>query len=63
MGNIAKYTDLSAELPGLRAHVDVPLDETEFRIAGYGPWPVIRSGWAWGDAPDSGTRDEDPAED
>ena len=63
MGNIARYTDLSAELPGVRAHVDVPLDETEFRISWYEAWPVTRSGRARGDAPDSGTRAGEPAED
>ena len=37
MGNIARHTDLSWELPGLRANVDVPLrtpssGDTELRL-------------------------------
>ena len=43
MGNIARHTDLSWELPGLRANVDVPLEDTEFR--GHGTPSTVDSGW------------------
>jgi len=59
MGNIARYTDLSAELPTDRAYVDVPLgDEVPLGDA----W--LRIAWrrSWPDAgPLRGGADDAPA--
>ncbi len=45
MGSIAKHTDLSWEVPGLRAHVDVPLEDTESQVLGHGTSSGIGSAW------------------
>jgi len=63
MGNIAKYTDMSAELPGVRAYVDVRLEDSGPWISWNRTWPVIRTGSAWRDAPDSEERDDDAHDD
>lgn len=51
MGNIAKHTDLSAELPSARAYVDVPLE---------GDWPLVSWPRAWPDAYRVWPQDEGP---
>jgi hypothetical protein len=59
MGDIAKYTDLSWEIPGLRAFVDVPLEDIDFQVSG----DETQSGLGpeLGDPPDSGPSWDDSA--
>jgi hypothetical protein len=54
MGRIAKHTDLSWEFPGLRAEVDVPLEEPTIPL----PSLVTRTGTEWRDGRDPGSLDE-----
>jgi len=56
MGRIVKYTDLSWEIPGPRAYVDIPLE-------GPGLLPDLAT-WASAEWPDNGAREareESPA--
>jgi hypothetical protein len=53
MGRIAKYTDLSWEVPGLRADVDVPLEDPTFLVPDLVTW----AGAEWHDDRDRGPRD------
>lgn len=67
MGNTTEHTDLSAELPGVRAYVDVPLEGDWPRTAWYRiSWsrarPVAYPVWPPDDAPDSGEGDDDDDE-
>jgi hypothetical protein len=57
MGSIAEHTDLSWEIPGLRADVDLPLDDPRFLFAGL----MTRTGAGWHDDRGSGSRDEGAA--
>jgi hypothetical protein len=52
--SIAKYTDLSWEIPGPKAIVDVPLEDEHLQVPGYGLRPGV--GPVWHDAPDFGSR-------
>ena len=62
MGNIANYTDLSAELPTVRADVDVPLEDGWIRISWLWTRFVTGLGWARYDVPASGDGDDDDDE-
>jgi hypothetical protein len=53
MGRIVKYTDLSWEIPGPRAYVDVPLE-------GPGLLPDLAT-WARAEWHDNHAREESPA--
>lgn len=56
MSGIAEYTDLSWEIPGPRAIVDVPLENIGLQVPGYGTRSGVGS--AWHDAPDFGSSDD-----
>jgi hypothetical protein len=56
MSSIAKRTNLSWEIPGSRAIVDVPLENIDLRVRGYGTRSGVGS--AWHDAPDFGSWDD-----
>lgn len=56
MSSIAKHTDLSWEIPSARAIVDVPLENIDLEIPGYGTRPGLGS--VWHDAPDFGSWDD-----
>jgi hypothetical protein len=43
MGNTIKYTDLSWEVPGVRADVDVPLTDIEVVPSGPETWLGVRA--------------------
>ena len=57
MGRIAKHTDLSWEVPGLRADVDVPLEYPAFLVPDVVTWANAE----WHDDPDRERRDGSPA--
>jgi hypothetical protein len=57
MGRIAKHTDLSWEVPGLRADVDVPLEYPAFPGSDLVPW----AGAEWHDDPDREPQHESAA--
>jgi hypothetical protein len=57
MGRIAKHTDLSWEVPGLRADVDVPLEYPAFLVPDVVAWANAE----WHDDRDRERRDGSPA--
>jgi hypothetical protein len=56
MGRTVKHTDLSWEVPGLRADVDVPLEDPVFPGSDLAPW----AGADWPDDPDREPQHESP---
>ncbi len=56
MGSIAKYTDLSWEIPGPRAIVNVALEDVDLQVPGHGGRSGVGSEWR--DAPDFGSWDD-----
>jgi hypothetical protein len=57
MGKMIKQTDLSWELPGFRANVDLPLGDVEFLI--FNPTITSNGDSQWYDTQDDGPRDDD----
>lgn len=45
MGSTIKHTDLSWEFPGLRADVDLVLEDTGLGADDPGSWPRVRLKW------------------
>jgi hypothetical protein len=63
MRDIARHTDLSAELPTVRAHVDVPLEDAWSGISQSRTGPVVRPVWVRLDTPGFGEPGDDADED
>ena len=68
MGNVVNHTDLSREIPGLRAHVDLPLTEIDIDVTSTGAeWLHARDNWSldaasvWPEPAASSSSSSDPA--